>query len=198
MQKFAKKTDWAEVARLTGEHLFYLGQSAAFVLLQGPGPELFARWATDNPAEAIAWFSKTRPELNRGIPDNDWERLLDTWNQHSPESSISWVEDQIVSGQEDKYLDIFRFLLDSSTVEESTIRAARLFPDQSERFKILRLAAHSETYEGHVSRDPFANQQNPMSQDPELVTKLIPQFRLSESQVIENKTIINGHHDANE
>jgi hypothetical protein len=70
------------------------------------------------------------------------------------------------------------------------VRAARLLPDRDERFKILKLAAHSSDYDGHVSRDPFASQQNPMSQDPKLVTDLIPQFQLSESQISEIKSII--------
>ena len=70
------------------------------------------------------------------------------------------------------------------------MRAARLLPDRDERFKILKLAAHSSDYDGHVSRDPFAAQQNPNSQDPKLVTNFIPQFQLYESQVSEIKSII--------
>jgi hypothetical protein len=182
--------DWGKIAREFEACKFGPGEPAAALMLSGPGPELFARWADEEPAEAIEWFTKERVASDEGLFQNDWERLMDTWHERSPEKSLLWVEEQIVSGQEAKYLETLRYLFDSPTVGEPTVRAARLLPDRDERFKILKLAAHSSDYDGHVSRDPFASQQNPMSQDPKLVTDLIPQFQLSESQISEIKSII--------
>ena len=182
--------DWGKIARDFEACKFGPGEPAALVVLSGPGPELFARWADEEPAEAIQWFTKERAASDESLFQNDWERLMDVWHERSPDKSSLWIEEQIVSGKEAKYLETLRYLFDSPTVEEPTVRAARLLPDRDERFKILKLAAHSADYEGHVSRDPFASQQNPMSQNPKLVTDLIPQFQLSESQVSEIKSII--------
>lgn len=36
---------------------------------------------------------------------------MDTWHERSPEKSLLWIEGQIVSGQEAKYLETLRYLL---------------------------------------------------------------------------------------
>jgi hypothetical protein len=183
--------NWSEIAQATEENQFYPGQPAAFIVFHGPGPELFARWAEESPDEAIEWFTKSRAASELGLPfDNNWERLLDAWYERSPESSSSWVEVGMVVTGEEKYLDTLRYLLDSSKVEEPTILAARWLPGQDERFRILKLAAHPEDYEGNVPRDPFATAQNPMSQDIEFVEEMIPEFELSDSQIAEIRTIV--------
>lgn len=182
--------NWAKIAQTTDNCLFYPGQPGTAILVQGAGPELFVRWAEENPGEAIKWYTMERDVAELGVFDSDWEQLMNAWSRRSPESSSLWIEKQIATGERTKYQETLRSLFGEHTVHEATIRAARSFPDQAERFQVLKLAAHRESFDANRNPDPFATEQNPMSQEVDFVMNLIPGFNLSDSQEAEIKSII--------
>ena len=131
-----------------------------------------------------------RDVADLGVFDSDWEQLMNAWSRRSPESSSLWIEKQIAKEHGTKYEETLRSLYEENTVHEATIRAARSFPDQEERFQVLKLAAHREYFETNRNSDPFTAEQNPMSKEIDFVMNLIPEFKLSSSQEAEIKLII--------